>query len=63
MLSLMLFYFLLPTYGRESIVSGSDFRNGDFNRFTRFEVVLNPKITFLTVGMSVCFLSSEFNDK
>ena len=31
------FYFLLPI-SRESIVFGSNFRNGDFNGFTRLEV-------------------------
>ena len=31
------FYFLLPI-SRESIVFGSNFRNGDFDGFTRFEV-------------------------
>ena len=31
------FYFLLPI-NRESIVLGSNFRNGDFDGFTRFEV-------------------------
>ena len=31
------FYFLLPI-SRESIVLGSNFRNGDFDGFTRFEV-------------------------
>ena len=31
------FYFLLPV-SRESIVFGSNFRNGDFDGFTRFEV-------------------------
>ena len=32
-----LFYFLLPI-SRESIVFGSNFRSGDFDGFTRFEV-------------------------
>ena len=32
----MHFYFLLPI-SRESIVFGSNFRNGDFDGFTRFE--------------------------
>ena len=32
------FYFLLPI-SRESIVFGSNFRNGDFDGFTRFEVL------------------------
>ena len=31
------FYFLLPI-SRESIAFGSNFRNGDFDGFTRFEV-------------------------
>ena len=31
------FYFLLPI-SRESIVFGSNFRNGDFKGFTRFQV-------------------------
>ena len=31
------YYFLVTIYGRESI-SGSNFRNGDFDRFTRYEV-------------------------
>ena len=31
------YYFLLPI-SRESIVFGSNFRNGDFDGFTRFEV-------------------------
>ena len=31
------FYFLLPV-SRESIVFGSNFRSGDFDGFTRFEV-------------------------
>ena len=35
--ALFLFYFLLPI-SRESIVFGSNFRNGDFVGFTRFEV-------------------------
>ena len=30
-------YFLLPI-SRESIVFGSNFRNGDFDGFTRFEI-------------------------
>ena len=32
------FYFLLLIPSRESIVFGSNFRNGDFDGFTRFEV-------------------------
>ena len=32
-----IFYFLLPI-SRESIVFGTNFRNGDFDGFTRFEV-------------------------
>ena len=28
------FYFRLPMYGKESIVLGSNFRNGDFDGFT-----------------------------
>ena len=32
-----LFYFLLPI-SRESIVFGTNFQNGDFDGFTRFEV-------------------------
>ena len=31
------YYFLLPI-SRESIIFGSNFRNGDFDGFTRFEV-------------------------
>ena len=31
------FYFLLPI-SRESIVHGSNFRSGDFDGYTRFEV-------------------------
>ena len=31
-------YFLLPTYGKESIVLGSNFSNRDFEGFTHFEV-------------------------
>ena len=27
----LIFYFLLPKYGKESIVLGSNFRNGDFS--------------------------------
>ena len=34
------FYFLSPL-SRESIVFGSNFRNGDFDDFTRFEVIKN----------------------
>ena len=33
-----LFYFLLPL-SRESAITGSNFRNGDFDGFTRFEVL------------------------
>ena len=42
-------------YGRENTVLGSNFQNSDFDGFTRFDV-LNPKITFLAVGlyMLVC---------
>ena len=32
------FYFVLPTYSKESIVLVSNFRNTDFDRFTHFEV-------------------------
>ena len=32
------FYFLLPVPGRRSFVFESNFRNGDFDGFTRFEV-------------------------
>ena len=31
------YYFLLPI-SRESFIFGSNFRNGDFDGFTRFEV-------------------------
>ena len=31
------FYFLLPKYGGENIVLGSNFQNGNFNKFSRFE--------------------------
>ena len=33
-----LFTFSYPCNGRESIVLGSNFRNGDFDGFTRYEV-------------------------
>ena len=36
--TLMIFYFLLPIR-RESIVLGSNFRNGDFDAIARFEVL------------------------
>ena len=32
------YYFLLPMHGRVGVVFGSNFRNGDFDGFTRFEV-------------------------
>ena len=35
---IFLFYFLLHTYGRQSIVLGSDFGNGGFDECTRFQV-------------------------
>ena len=35
---LLLFYFLFLSISRESIVLGLNFRNGDFDEFTRFEV-------------------------
>ena len=31
-------YVLLPKYDRGRIIFGSNFRNGDFDGFTRFEV-------------------------
>ena len=36
--NLFLFTFSYPCNGRESIVFGSNFRNGDFDGFTLFEV-------------------------
>ena len=46
-------YFLLPMYDRASAALGSNFRNRDLDGFTRVEVPLNPKITFLAVGLCV----------
>ena len=40
-------------HGRESIVLWSNFQNGNFDKFTTSEVILNPKITFLVVGHSL----------
>ena len=48
-----IFYFLLLK-SRESIVLGSNLQSGDFDGFTRFEV-LNQKIKFYRlVCMNVC---------
>ena len=34
----LLLYFLLHIYDRQNIILGSNFRNGDFEGFIRFEV-------------------------
>ena len=45
MKELIVFYFLLPV-SRESIVLRSNFRNGDFDAFTRFEAPKMRKTLF-----------------
>ena len=47
----VIYYILLPMYGRENIIFKSNFSNGDFDVFTG---QLNPKISFLAIGLCVC---------
>ena len=54
----IIFYVLLPVYGRDSTVLGSNFRNGDFDRFKYFEVSRIRKITFFCCwSLSLCVTS------
>ena len=47
------YYFHLPV-SKESIVFGPNFRNLDFDGFTRFKDPPNQKITFLAFCLCVC---------
>ena len=48
-----IFNLLLLIHRREWIFLGSNFRNGDFDGFTRLEVPY-LKIIFITIGLCVC---------
>ena len=46
------------THDRERIILELNIRNGDFNGIDTFCGSLNPKCTFLAVGLCLCFLTA-----
>ena len=54
-----LFIFSCPCNSRKSIVFGSNFRNGNLDGFTRYEVPWIQKSHFLAFGLCLCYVKNK----